>query len=212
MIKPALSVLIPHLREPANDKALAVNLEMLVDNTGVDYELIVEAVATRRDIYGVCNSMVARANSEWVVFGNSDVFMAPDWAEPMLEAAQPNRIVTGVVVECGAIAVNILNHHRNFGMTPESFDREAFERWVREAPEVPIGAGWYFPSLHNRQAFLDFGGFDVSKGSFPDPLDVDYWTRWQESGREVHRVHSFCYHLQQYSFEEEQQKAVRHAS
>lgn len=211
MIRPALSVLIPHLREPENDRALAVCLETLVDNTGVDYELIIEAVATRRDIYAVCNSMAARANADWIVFHNSDVFMAPGWAEPMLEAAAPERIVAGVIVECGAIGVNVLNHHRDFGMTPEAFRREAFETWVREAPEVPAGDGWYFPSLHHRETFLAFGGFDTTCGVFPAPLDAMYWDRWRAAGREVRRVESFCYHLQQYSFKEEQEKAIRHA-
>ncbi len=130
-VYPAVSVLLPHLRQDVNDRALAICLQTLVDNTDVDYEIIIEAVAERRDIYTVCNSMAQRANAKWVVFHNSDVFMAPGWAKPMLEAAQPNRIVAGIIVECGAIGVNILNHHRNFGMTPETFDRTAFERWVK---------------------------------------------------------------------------------
>lgn len=210
MTAPQLSILIPHLRDLENDKALRVCLDCIAANTDVDYELVIEAVAQRRDIYQVCNRMVYKAAAQWVVFGNSDVFMAPGWAQPMLDAARPNRIVTGVIVEPGAIGVNVLNHHRNFGMRPDSFDRAAFERWCIEAPEVPQGRGWYFPSLHNREAFLEFGGFDTSKGAFPDPLDEEYWKRWLDSGRQVHRVVSFCYHLQQFSFKEEQQKAVRH--
>lgn len=210
-IRPALSVLIPHLREPENDRALRVCLDCLSSNTSVDYELIIEAVAARRDIYEVCNRMAAKAAADWIVFSNSDVFMAPGWAEPMLEAARSEFIVTGVIVECGAIGVNILNHHRNFGMRPETFDRAAFERWVVEAPEIPAGDGWYFPSLHHRETFLSMGGFDISKGSFPDPLDEDYWNRWRASGRHVHRVTSFCYHLQNYTGPGEYEKAVRHA-
>jgi len=211
MSGPSLSVLLPHLREPVNDRALAICLDTLVDNTGVDYELILEAVADRRDIYAVCNSMAERANSDWIVFHNSDVFMAPGWAEPMLAAADPHAIITGVIVECGAIGVNVLNHEHNFGMRPETFDRAGFERWVAETPAVPAGDGWFFPSLHHRESFLAFGGFDTALGAFPDPLDEIYWNRWREAGRRIQRVESFCYHLQQYSFKEEQEKAVRHA-
>lgn len=208
MNKPELTILLPHLRGPANDRALRIALDCLLTNTQVNFELIVNTSVG--DVYEICNQMAARAAADWIVFTASDVFMAPGWDMPMLESAQVNRIVTGVIVECGAIGVNVLNHHRNFGMTPESFDREAFETWCRVSPETPSGYGWYFPSLHHREAFLDFGGFDLSRGPFPEPLDSYYWTKWRKAGREVHRVPSFCYHLQNYSNEAEQVKAVRH--
>lgn len=211
MIKPLVSVLIPHLREPENDRALQICLQTLVENTSVDYELIIEAVASRRDIYPVCNSMAQRAKADYIVFHNSDVFMAPGWAEPMLFEANPDTIVAGVIVECGAIGVATANVWLDFGMTPDSFDRPGFERWVREIGHVPAGDGWYFPSLHPRQAFLDMGGFDSSRGGFMvQPSDEDYWNAWRAAGKRVVRVPSFCYHLQNYSTTSEQQKAVRH--
>src|SRR5574341_1383807 len=73
MLKPQISILLPHLRNPINDRALHVCLECLMDNTDVDYELIVEAVSVRRDIYPVCNSMAYRANADYIIFHNSDV-------------------------------------------------------------------------------------------------------------------------------------------
>lgn len=203
-----LSILIPHKRNPANDRALSIALSCLVDNTDVDYELIIDA-ETPADPYVLLNSMAQRARSEYVLFANSDLFVAPNWARPMLDAARPDWIITGVLVEPGAIGVHVLNHHRNFGMLPETFDRIAFERWCIEAPECPQGEGWYFPSLHHREAFLDFGGFDTELGAFPEPLDAIYWDRWRLTGRKVHRVMSFAYHLQKFSSEVEQQKAVR---
>lgn len=209
MNKPAVSILIPHLRNQANDAALRVALDCLITNTSVDYELIINTV--RGDIYTICNAMAAQASAEWIVFGNSDVFFAPGWAEPMLEAAHPDQIVTGVIVECGAVGVHEANVCRNFGMTPETFDREAFEQWCAETPESRAGDGWYFPSLHSREAFLSFGGFDTSNGQFPThSLDSEYWDRWRASGRQVSRVMSFSYHLQKYSDPDEQEKAIRH--
>lgn len=208
-MKPAFTILLPHLREPNNDAALKICLDCIVSNTSVNYELIIESVAERRDIYRVLNKMAERASTKWIVFHNSDVFVAPGWAEPLLAAADETKIITGVIVECGAIGVNVLNHHRNFGMTPETFRRGEFERWVKETPEIPDGDGWYFPSLHNRHSFLDMGGFDTHLGTFPDPLDIDYWNRWREAGYGVRRVPSFCYHLQFWSSESEQTKAVR---
>jgi len=204
-----IAILIPHKHTYANDRALSVALDCIIANTGVDYEILIDS-ETPACPYQVINRMARQTQVEYLVFSNSDIFFAPGWAEPMLAMAQPNRIVTGVTVECGAIGVNILNHHHNFGMTPDRFDRAAFERWVIEAPEVPQGNGWYFPSMHNRQAFLDAGGFDTSKGAFPDPLDADYWDRWEKSGQHIHRVLSFCYHLQAFSFADENQKSVRY--
>ena len=210
---PKLSVLLPNLRTSLNNEALKVCLECLVDNTSVDFELIVEAVSTRRDIYRVCNEMAERAISDWIVFHNSDVFMAPGWAEPMLAAAGKDTIVTGVIVECGAIGVAPVNVGRNFGMLPNTFQRESFERFVVEHAPFPDGEGWYFPSLHPRETFLEMGGFDLSRGHFPkDPLDIIYWNLWRASGRVVKHVRSYSYHLQHYCSEAEQTKAVRHGN
>lgn len=210
MKHPELSILIPHLRNPANDKALTVALACLVDNTAADYELIIRA-DTGNDVYSLYNQMAAQASAEWIVFSNSDVFFAPGWAAPMLEAADKDTIIAGVIVECGAIGVNIQNHHKNFGMLPETFNREAFEQWCEQTPEIPHGAGWYMPSLHHRETFLSMGGFDTSKGRFPvDELDTLYWERWRASGRKVLRVASFCYHIQNFSNPDEQTKEVRH--
>ena len=210
-MKPLVSVLIPHLREPENDKALKTCLETLVDNTDVDYEIMVSAVEARRCLYAVCNEMATRAQADYIVFHNSDVFMAPGWAEPMLAAAAPDTIVAGVIVECGAIGVASDNVHKNFGMRPDTFRRAEFEKWVREVGHVPPTEGWYFPSLHHRETFLKVGGFDLTKGHFPtEPLDIIYWDAWRKSGRKVVRVPSFCYHLQHYSAKSEQEKEVRH--
>jgi len=210
-MKPELSILLPHLRQRENDKALKVCLDTIIDNTGVNYEIIVESVAERRDIYPVCNSMAERARAEYIVFHNSDVFFAPGWAEAFLEAAAHDTIVAGVIVECGAIGVASANIKRNFGMTPESYQRAAFERWVISEGFMPPGEGWYFPSLHPRDEFVELGGFDSSRGGFMvQPSDIDYWNQWRAMGRKVVRVPSFCYHLQNFSTESEQTKAVRH--
>jgi hypothetical protein len=196
-----------------NNEALKVCLECLVDNTTVDYELIIESVQKPRDIYKVCNEMAERAVSDWIVFHNSDVFMAPYWAESMLQAAAEDAIVTGVIVECGAIGVAPVNIGRNFGMLPSTFRREDFERFVAEHAPFPAGEGWYFPSLHPREAFVGMGGFDLSKGYFPkDPLDIIYWNSWRASGGKIKHVRSYSYHLQHYCSEEEQKKAVRHVN
>lgn len=211
MASPLVSILLPHLRTPENNKALAVALDCLATNTGLDYELIIEGVEERRDIYAVLNKMAANARCDWIIPFNSDVFVAPGWLEPIWANREPDTITSPVMVECGAIGVNILNVHRNFGYTPETFRRVDFERWVSGGGEMPAGErAWFFPSLLNRETFLRQGGFDTSQGEFPYHLDMIFWNKWEADGLKFKRVRSFVYHLQQYSFEEEQQKPVRH--
>lgn len=215
---PDISIIIPHLRNADNDKALRIALDCILDNTDLDYELMVEAVATRRDIYPVLNNMAHRARAEWIVFSNSDVFFAPEWASEFYAARDENTIVTGVIVECGVIGVSHLNHHKNFGMTPDSFRRTEFETWVGsdEAHELYQGQaqhyprGWYFPCIINKRAFNHAGGFDTSRGVFPkDPVDMYFWDCWAETGKGFKRANSFCYHLQNLTSEDPERIANR---
>lgn len=215
MATPDVSILLPHLREPANDAALKIALDCIVSNTTMDYELIVEAVETRRDIYPVLNAMAERARGEYIIPHNSDVFVSPGWLEPLWEARAMNAIVSPVLVECGAIGVAPVNLPKDFGKTPQTFRRDDFEAWVRdggEMPGVPDGVRrWYFPSLLPRQTFLDMGGFDTARGSFPkDPVDIWFWDRWEASGKIFKAARSFVYHLQGYTNPGEYEKAGRH--
>lgn len=204
MTQPVVSILLPHLRNPSNDEALRVCLDCLIANTTLDYHLDMEAVEQRRDIYAVINRMARRAPTDWIIPLNTDVFVSPNWIDSLWDARQSNTIVSPVMVECGAIPVNDLNLERNFGRTPSAFDRAGFEAWVAE------GGGWrddwrdgdqawFFPSLIEREAFLALGGFDLTKGVFPAPLDIDFWNRWEAGGGRFKRVHSFVYHLQVFS-------------
>lgn len=209
-IKPAVSILIPHLREKRNDAALQIALSCLVDNTGLDYELIVEAVDKRRDVYKVVNAMTRRAMADYVIVSNSDVFVAPGWLEPLYELRGETVIVAPVMVECGKIGVSPLNLHKDFGHSPETFDREAFEQFVIDGGEwrEPDGRAWYWPSLHHRKTFLAFGGYDTTGVGFPYvPKDMVYWDKWEAAGRTFRRAKSWVYHLQFWSGEERQAKS-----
>ena len=194
-----LSILIAHKHDPVNDEALKIALDTIVANTVHDYELLVDAT-TPTNVYGAYNKLAERATTPYIAFTNSDVFLAPGWDVPMMEAANPWTIVTGVIVECGAIPVAAANVEKNFGMTPQAFRRQEFEQWVAEKQPFPEGRGWYFPSLHDRIAFLVMGGFDVSQGEFPRvAIDKFYWENWRASHHFVSHVRSYSYHLQCYS-------------
>lgn len=213
---PAISIIIPHLREPQNDKALKIALDCILDNTDLDYELIVEAVATRRDIYPVLNNMAHRARAEWIVFSNSDVFLAPGWASAMYEARDESAIVTGIIAECGAISVAADNYELHYGVTPETYNRAGFEAWVAEngatiySHKAHQHRGWYFPCLLNKRVFNHSGGFDSSIGSFPQAAcDMAYWDKWAASGKQFRRVNSWCFHLQNFTSDDPERIANR---
>lgn len=203
-----ISILIPHKHEPENDKALKIALECLIDNTDHDYEILVDST-TPGEPYTIINHLAMQARSTWLVFSNSDVFFGPHWDTPLLAVAQPDTIVTGVLVEAGAIGVAQQNIRANFGMTPDFFHRQAFEAFCAQANWIADGEGWYFPCLIHRARFLEMGGFDTSNGGFPLPLDIQFWEKWKAAGKQVQRVASYAYHLQNYSNPAEQAKAVR---
>lgn len=206
---PKLSVLIPHKHEPENDKALAIALSCLAANTVNDFELLVDTT-TPADPYVVLNDMARRAVGDYLFFSNSDIFVSPGWDFDLLAKAQPSVMVTATLVEPGAIGVFTGNMQRNFGMTADTFRRAEFEAWAA-APDgaLPDGAGFYYYALIHRKTFLDRGAFDLSRGTFPEPLDIYFWNNWLEDRLRIERSSALVYHLQNYSNPEEQAKAVR---
>lgn len=207
----AFTVILPHKRNPGNDDALAVCLDCLARNTVNEYALIMDA-AFDSPLFPRVNRMIEQAHTERVVYLASDMFFAPAWDVPMMEAWTPELIITNVVVEPGAIAMHPMNYHRDFGRKPATFQRERFEAWARSSEaELTGGEGWYCPYMVSRDYFLAMGGFDTTLTS-PDgftPADVDFFARWKAMGRGVKRVKSFIYHLQRYSDEDEQQHEKR---
>lgn len=207
---PDFSILIPHKRNPENDKALRIALDCIVANTQYDYELIVDAT-TPADPYVVINSMAERARGEYIFFSNSDIFVADDWDYMLLGLSAPDTIVNCTLVESGAIGVHEANIHHSFGMTPDTFDRVGFEAFAKERTELPANNGFVFYGLIHRKTFLKRGGFDVNRGKFPSvALDRLFWEQWEADGLRIVRAKSFVYHLQNYSNPDEQTKAVRY--
>lgn len=209
---PAFTVILPHKRNPGNDRALAICLDCLYTNTRSDFILISDA-AYNEPLYERVNRMVEQANTAYCVYLASDTFLAPDWDLPMLEAASWQTFVTGVLVEPGAIAMHSLNVHKDFGRTPETFRRAQFEAWVASEAPMVEGEGWPCPYLFPRDGWLEHGGLQES-GLAPDhhgftEADNELWTRWKADGNQIVRVRSFAYHLQRYSAEDEQMHEKR---
>lgn len=209
---PAFTVILPHRRNPGNDRSLAVCLDCLFTNTVNDFKLIIDA-ATDQPLYPRINAMITQTDTEIVVYMASDVFQSPAWDVPMLEMWDRDTIVNGVVVEPGVIGVYHESLTADFGRTPEQFasKRAQFEAWVTDA-HFPDGLGWYCPYMISRSVFLEMGGFQHSYSTdgqgFSD-ADMVFFDNWKASGKRVVRARSYAYHLQRYSSIEEQEHPKR---
>jgi hypothetical protein len=180
---------------------MLLNIAMLNENTVSSFELIIDTECPK-DPYQIWNETAKTARGEFLVFANTDTLPAPDWDVYMLAHCKPNTIVTGYLVEPGNIGVAAENIHKDFGHSPESFQRFHFEAYatVPHVPEVKEERGWYMPCCVQKEWFLSTGGFDTSKGTFPTPLDIIFWNRCRdEFGTKFLRVDSWHYHFQNLS-------------
>lgn len=207
----AFTVILPHRRNPGNNRALEIALRTLQENTVNDFLLIMDA-AVNSPLYPRVNAMVNQATTDYCVYWASDTFAAPGWDEPMLALLTPDTIVTGVVVEPGAIGVHNENIHKDFGRRPETFDRDAFEAWCLTAP-VPNGIGFPAPYAFPRDLFLAYGGLRDA-GLPPDhhgftEADSVLFDRWRADGHPIVRARSYFFHLQRFSQEDEQEAGKR---
>lgn len=207
----AFTIILPHKRNPGNNRALEIALRTLQDNTVNDFYLLMDA-AVNSPLYPRVNAMVEQARTDYCVYWASDTFAAPGWDIPMLAAVNEYTFVTGVVVEPGAIGINPENIGKDFGRHPETFRRAEFEAWCESAP-VPSGIGFPAPYMFPRDGFLFYGGLDDS-GLRPDHhgftgADDALFDRWRETGHQIRRARSYFYHLQRYSELDEQEAEKR---
>lgn len=206
----AFTVILPHRRNPGNNRALEIALSCLQDNTINNFILLMDA-AVNQPLNERVNRMVQAAPTDCCVYTASDMFFAPCWDVPMLEIYTPDTFVTNVVVEPRAIAMHPMNLEADYGRKPETFRRSQFEEFCKTAPVIS-GEGWFAPFMFSRAGFLEMGG--LATDASPDAMgftsaDVLLFEKWKETGHFVKRAPSFCYHLQRWSDEGEQQDEKR---
>lgn len=205
------TVILPHKRNPGNDAALSICMDMLKANTvSPDFDILISAVIDGL-LFPLVDRMFRQAQTEYLVFWNSDMFPAPNWDRLMLEQANYDRIVNPVLVEPGAMGIYPENLLMDFGRKPESFRRYEFEDWSqREDAPVPHGEGFFAPYMIARQRYLDLGGFDLT-GDLSGfvPRDMEFYAKHKANGGTVVRARAYVYHLQRYSEISEQTKENR---
>lgn len=207
----AFTIILPHLRNPGNDAALMICLDMLIANTEHDFDLRLLAVRGG-SLFETVNRMVEEADTDCCVYWSSDMFPAARWDTPMLALWDADTIVTNVLVEPGAIGMHPDNVHKDFGRKPDTFRRAEFEAWAANDAPVPNNFGWYAPFMISRASFLAFGAFQTDLAPDVDGFtgaDMLFFEQWQTAGKRIQRARSYTYHLQRYSQEHEQRHEKR---
>lgn len=194
---PSLSVILPHYNTPAAGRALRVCLRTLVENTPIDYELIL--IAHKRREFFAYNSAAARAAGDWLVFSCTDMFFAPGWFGWIDESLDPAVNMLMTVIEpdrLGPVAEQAVVG--NFGTTPETFNRGSFEAFAADRPLAKPVFGWGFPLIVQRAAFLDVGGFPL-ENVHDNAADLEFQTYWHRAGFTQRRIPYYVYHLKQWT-------------
>lgn len=204
----AFTLCIPHKRNPGNDLAFQLCIACLLANTVNEFRLLVDT-NTKDSIYTRVNRMVKQADTDCCVYLASDTFVARQWDAPMLALWDVNTIVTGVIVEPGAIGIHSDNVLADFGRKPETFRRDAFEAWANVQTTLPNGRGWPGCYMFSRQAFMVAGGLDTTMDGEFTPADMRFWDAWEARGGAIKRAKSYAYHLQRFSDEAEQKHEKR---
>lgn len=205
------TIVLPHKRNPGNDRALQIALDCLFTNTREDFQLLMDA-AVDEPLYPRITRLIDMARTEVIVYTCSDIFHAPGWDIPMLNLINNTTFVTGVLVEPGAMAPHEDNVHRDFGRRPETFRRAEFEEWATTTDQVPSGIGFPAPYAFSRSRFFKLGGFEMNLA--PDHqgftgADMVLFDRNVQRGGSNVRAKSYFYHLQRYSELSEQTKEGR---
>lgn len=191
-------IIVPHVRRPDLDAALDLLRDSIARNTNrIDADLRV--IPGGYCPYAKWNAAAVDSEARVLVFLNNDMVMAPGW-DVLASACKDNMLVTGHMIESGAIPVNSVNVKMDFGRNAATFQRDAFEAKAAElAAQTPAsvpGRGWLQPLAIERQTFLDLHGYDTRKGFFPDPLDIEFFKAAAFCGVQFLRVNSWSYHFQ----------------
>lgn len=112
-------------------------------------------------IYRAWNFAVQEAKGEIIILINSDMYPSKNWLENLLKRLDKNKVVSSLLIESGRVP-SLLPHTvvKNFGRTPDEFQREKFEQFaeiLKEDTEQPFGA--FMPVAVHKENFIMAGGY-----------------------------------------------------
>lgn len=136
------------------------------------------------------------ADGEYLYFVNDDMVFAPAFDEKLWKHVQPNRVLTGTMVEPRRAGVGISGVHieREFGLNADDFDANRFDEEIVKLGEERLEDGINYPFLVARETFFAVGKIDER---FPGPMhDPDLFVRFAAAELKMQRARdSLCYHF-----------------
>lgn len=147
-------------------------------------------------ISAATNRAAKMADGEYLYLVNDDMVFAPAFDEKLWKHAQPNRVLTGTMIEPRREGVGISSVHieRDFGLDANNFDAEFFDHESVTLGEERLETGVNYPFLIRRDTFFELGAIDER---FSGPMhDPDLFVRFAAANLEMLRVRdSLCYHF-----------------
>lgn len=162
-------------------------------------------------IYRAWNRTVQETETEYVVLVNTDMSFADGWVDELLAMRDEFPCVpTSLLIESGRLPSGLPLHVRDFGKTPETFDRAAF---LARAEQIRSGAGsarrmqggLFMPVLWKRSEFLAAGGYEIQTRDHVLASDAKLFERFENELKLDHvtAVRSVVYHVQRGEMEDD---------
>jgi len=111
-------------------------------------------------VYRCWNFGATSSKYDNICFVNSDMGFSPNWLDNLLKYHDGINIPCSRLVESGRINVATERHGipKNFGMTPESFNRAEFEKYTKTISKDEIKPwGLLMPCVFEKQRFIEAG-------------------------------------------------------
>lgn len=159
-------------------------------------------------VYRGWNAGAKAAETDTIVFLNSDMWCADGWLKNLLSHFDKKTIPCSRLVESGKMLSGKNAISKDFGRSLDTFRKDAFERYAADISEHKVKAGGlYMPCVFNKGEFLAAGGYP--EGNIYDGGVGAHGTRFIRSGDDhffhhtmIHKKHvtvfdSIAYHFQE---------------
>jgi hypothetical protein len=157
-------------------------------------------------VYRAWNHLVKICETELVVLMNSDMYVSDYWLQNLINCYEwdQSTLPCSLLVESGRIGSGMPEYARNLGMSPESFDRQAFTHLscslmcAAQSREHQTEPGRLFmPVLLRRSEFLELGGYPEGNVNGV-PGDQILFNKYKDAGyKHITVKNSVVYHVQE---------------
>lgn len=159
-------------------------------------------------VYRAWNAGAAAAQTDVIVYINSDMHGAYGWLESLLKHLTPDTIPCSRLVESGKMPSGQHALVKDFGRSAKSFNTKKFQKYAAEISEDRVeDGGLYMPCCFDRREFLVAGGYpegNVYRGGigahgtkFIRSGDDHFFHHTMSHKRHVTVFSSVVYHVQE---------------